>query len=172
MHMDENGLYTIYGTWHIPFWQRPLFFWTIILTLVLIFCAFSFFAIKHIRSRKKRAIPTNWQIAFQELLERVEQKKISAEDYHYLYGTISFLLKNHLSSLYKTDLTTKTDEEIISFLKAQNPLHEDETNLIKLFKTGNFAKFAATPILQSECEQDAQFCLSYIKTHEIKQSYD
>ena len=113
--MTEQGLYDIYGTWHIPFWQTKIF-WAIIIALISFLC----FCVVWYCVRRffwKKHDETFYDKALRELHVLLLTKVINKEDGKLFYFKITAILKTYLDNRYGFTLAGKTDQEVILFLE-------------------------------------------------------
>jgi len=111
--MDEQ-LYDIYTQWHVPFWQKNMFWLTFGLCLaVLVSMLIWRFII--CRIRKKSTVPY-------PVIARNSIKKLNASKYAYpqhaavFYAMLIDILKKYLTAHYSRDFVSKTDQECLDVL--------------------------------------------------------
>lgn len=165
--LDEQGLYGIYDTWHIPWWQTKPFYITVIIVGLTLLGLGTFLLIRFIR-RKKVVPQSAWDYAIQELEWLSTQAK--PEQSKIVYFRASEILKDYLHKRYGFDTHGKTDKQLLIYLqKSEFPEH-----LLPLMETvfegGVTIKFAKAQAAEEQMKQDLASCISIIK-HTIPEQH-
>jgi len=159
----EQKLHDIYDVWHVPFWQRPWFYWSVYLFLIIALIILIVIVINHYRSRKKMVAITAWDAALQSLDLLQQQKVTTIEQGGNLYATLTQLLKKYLHQRYGFDIESKTDDEVIVYLEKNgfDPLLLDDIR--EIFEGSVYIKFAHVQVMQEHIEKDLTRSIAFIK---------
>lgn len=163
-NMSEQGLYDIYGIWHVPFWQTKSFYAFVgfVCLLVLFFVARSIF--KRLRAKKK-LLPA-WEIALQKLRELQAHNIATQERAKQFYGSLTVILKNYLHARYSFDAQGKTDKELLVYLRDVRE-HRFDNKLVneleEIFSGMELIKFANVQAMQEQIEKDLARTIGFIK---------
>ena len=110
--MDKNGLYDIYGVWHLPFWQTTWFKYLcaslIALVFLLVGVAIGYRLYQWIRHKQYTA----WEIALMKLEQLKKNHYATQDEAKQAYGVITAVLKEYLSKRYGWSVTSATDDEL------------------------------------------------------------
>lgn len=146
--MDQSiNFYEIYDYYTLPFWQTTWFFILLsILVVALIIGAYLFF-------RSKKKIPA-WTIALQKLEGLRSNKLQSQSDFRLFYFNLTSIIKNYLHERFSFTILDKTDDELLSWLEAQNfdPLILEI--LKKIAANAVLIKFAKHETLFANAQED------------------
>ena len=159
--MTEQGLYDIYGTWHVPFWQTKAFYYGVGLIGLLILFASLYIIIKKLCSQKRTK--TSWDHALDELEQLRKNKVISAERGKEFYFAVTDILKRYLQARFEYTTQGKTDEELLHYLEKSDFPRDLLTDLRTIFSGSTTIKFANVQALQEQIEQDLERSFSFIK---------
>lgn len=158
--LDEQGLYGIYDTWHIPWWQTKPFYITALIIGLLLLSVGLFLLVRFIR-RKKIAPQSAWDHAIQELELLVTQA--TPDHSKLVYFKIAQILKEYLHKRYGLDTHGKTDKQLLAYLQTS----EFPEHLLPLMETvfegGVTIKFAKAQAAEEQMKQDLASCISIIK---------
>ena len=155
----HEELYDIYPVWHVPFWQRSEFYWTVYLLVGLIICIIAVLVIRWCFPHKKSL--RSWEIALSQLNElEKEQPTISVER---LYTRLTQIIKEYISHYYTIPCTYQTDNEFIFYIKNKqlDPLLAKD--LETLFEGAILSKFAHTHSIDEHIKKDIEVCKQFIK---------
>lgn len=158
--MKELELYDIYGTWHVPFWQRPIFIYSLI-GLVSLLIVLSIWLL-YKKYKKVSAI----SIA-QQVLQKLEAVKVSAintkEDAQKAYSIITDSLKTYFQYYYNKPFKTFSDFQMQSMLASISdfPLEWHEP-LKKVLEDSVQVKFAREFALQQQVRDHANLSINII----------
>jgi len=159
----EQKLHDIYDVWHVPFWQRPWFYWSvyacIFVMLLLVICIVIFMY----RSRKKKIAITAWDAALQSLTVLQEQPVVTIEQGGNLYAALTQLLKKYLHQRYGFDIESKTDDEVIVYLEQSNFDPLLFADIREIFEGSVYIKFAHVHVMQEHIEKDLKRSDAFIK---------
>ncbi len=159
----EQKLHDIYDVWHVPFWQRPWFYWSAYLFIIMILIIIIGIVINKYRSRKKIAAITPWDAALQSL-DLLQQKKVTTiEEGGSLYATLTQLLKKYLHQRYGFDIASKTDDEVIVYLEHNNFDPLLLADIREIFEGSVYIKFAHVQVMQEHIEKDLMRSIAFIK---------
>ena len=114
--LNDKDFYDIYTIWHVPFWQQPWFYWSIITLVTIIVLMLSIFIYKRYFAKAKAPL-TAWQKALAELEYLKHKPVISQEDGKEFYFTLTAILKQYLHERFGYPLQGKTDSEMANYLK-------------------------------------------------------
>jgi len=159
--MLENGLYDIYDSWYIPFWQQPWFIY-IIIGCALGVAIGSCWLLYRLFFRKT-SHRTAWQKAELVLHELQQKQHMGIIDSSQYYGAVTSIIKNYLYERYQYPILSSTDTEIVLVLKEyQAPVVVQETiqHLVEGIVT---IKFAQEQAAQERMEKDFERCILLIK---------
>lgn len=159
--MLENGLYDMYDSWHIPFWQQSWFIYTILggsLVVILGSC----WLLYRLFFRKTQQL-TAWEKAESALheLQQKQQRGVTTSSQYYI--AVTTIIKNYLHERYHYPVVSTTDTEIISVLKeyeAPAVVQETVEHLVEGIIT---IKFAQEQAAQERMEKDFERCILLIK---------
>src|SRR5690348_261553 len=120
-----------YGLWYQPFWQTKIFYFSILILILLIFLLI--FYLKK-TSKKKVEDPDTMQ-AILEKIYLMRTNVYTENNCIEFYTELTFYLKKFLSIYFDVDITSKTEDEIIEYLKDNN-LSQDFIQIIKDIVSG------------------------------------
>lgn len=150
----QDQLYDIYGVWYVPFWQRPWFYWSMLsVGFVGISILVWMFIKKYYGQKSVEQIPY-WQQALDQLHLLRQHNVATAEHGQKFYLTLTIILKNYMQERYAYDVRSKTDAEVLAYLKEMNFDKTLYNELEQVFQGSVFIKFANTQAMQSQIEQD------------------
>ncbi len=160
--MSKSGLYPIYGTCHVPFWQTTEFYVVVLGLCVVLFSVLLWYGAKKYRLSKK-GCKEPWKTALNEL-EKIEKERVAGS---VLGGTFYFKLtwvfKRYLSERYGFDVYGKTDEELLLYLEGAGLASKFVQDLSVIFEGSEVIKFAKEAVAQDRMERDLQASIEFIK---------
>lgn len=163
MEMDERGLYGIYSTWHVPFWQTKAFYVTLIVLGSMLLTVMGFMLIRWIlKYRQKRPIAP-WDQALQKLATLELHPCISKEDGKRLYSALSYEMKQYMHRRYSYDVRWKTDEELISFLEKHEFPESLLADLNEIMMGSQLVKFANIDVIQEQTKRHLAISKAFIR---------
>lgn len=116
--MDQNGLYDIYGHWHVPFWQTRWFVISIVITLGLVLIGLAWLLFKKYY-RKKELSAAHKALAH---LAALEKRPIATRaQAQQIYFAITDILKQFFQATYGCRFEGLTDQEMLAKLPSYVP---------------------------------------------------
>lgn len=150
--MDERGLYDIYGTWHIPFWQTNWFFLLCLAGAALLGAFFAWFVYR--RYCNKNLAFTPYETA-QRGLKKLENKPITNKaDAQAVYFELTSLLKHYIQNSLGYQVIGLTDSELINFLSEHYFPAQAYAPLKDICSGCQHIKFAQESVLNEQIQQD------------------
>lgn len=163
MEMDERGLYGIYSTWHVPFWQTTVFYWLVVCLVSLVVLGLAFFLIRWI-IRRRRAIPiTPWDYALQRFASLELHPCASKADGKQFYSSLSYEMKQYVHKRYSYDVRWKTDEELISFLEKHEFPEPLLADLNEIMTGSMLVKFANIEVIQEQIKRHLALSKAFVQ---------
>lgn len=159
----EQKLHDIYDVWHVPFWQRPWFYWSVYSCICMLLLLVIGIIIFTYRSRKKKIAITPWDEALQSLTVLQQQPVVTIEQGGNLYAALTQLLKKYLHQRYGFDIESKTDEEVIVYLEQNNFDPLLLVDIREIFEGSVYIKFAHVQVMQEHIEKDLKCSRAFIK---------
>jgi len=133
--MTEQGLYDIYGCWHVPWWQTNFFSYTIGV-LICLFVGFALFLIIYAK-RKEKVTPFEYAIQQLELLKNM----VNRQGVTLTYDQLSAIIKHYLYQ-QKGYSKSLSDQELKAALHQLNITPDLEMAMQELLEHAVQAKFA------------------------------
>ena len=159
--MDANGLYPIYGMWHIPFWQTRGFYTAVIAVSVLSMMILFRYGIKKYRNtRKKRKSP--WVSALDELTNMQQELMARGMLGKTFYFRLSWVFKRYLSERYGFKVYGKTDDELILYLEGTGLSVNFIQDLKVIFEGSTVIKFANQEAAKERMSNDLATSIALI----------
>lgn len=159
--LNKQGLYDIYGGWHVPFWQTKNFYSAMVVLVVLLAGFGLWLLIRWYRLRK--SIKPYWQVALADL-DQLKQKNIATVAHgKEFYGHLTVILKKYLYRRYGVDGSAKTDAEFLTTMTQLNIVPDIMEELRSIAAGGTIIKFANEQAVQDQIEQDFRRAVSLIK---------
>ncbi len=157
MAMTEKGLYDIYETWHIPFWQTTWFYILMYSFMSLIIIFIIYFIIKKIKSRSQN------KLSFSEQALRDIELLRSQMNGKEFYIQLTAILKRYIAQRYHVDVESKTDDELIAYLGKKHFFNETLLDDISSIFAGIVTiKFAHAQASQEKMEHDYHKAIAFI----------
>lgn len=158
--MDENGLYDIYGTWHVPFWQTNLFFYVTIAFGLLIALLMVFLVVYKLKKRAYKQL--YWQKVLGELYQLRKLNIVSKPEGHRAYCQLTDLIKWYCAHRFGQQAEGLTDDELIHFLGTQ-AVTQDELRAIALaLAASGTIKFAGDQALREQFQEHVEVAIRFI----------
>lgn len=161
MH-DKHELYDIYGMWHTPFWQSPLFLTFIgIIFLIILFWGI-FLGIRWFLKKNSRPLSA-WEKAEQDIASlkvKYLKKEIKVSE---VYVELLGSLKVFFTVQYGIDMRSKTDDESLPFLQDLSLSDTVKEKLEELFKRSAVIKFSFMQISEELVLSDLDLCSAVIQ---------
>ena len=161
--IDE--LYDIYGIWHVPWWQTAVFNYTVIAGAVITLVVLVGIIIKKVSGKKKKLSAD--ALALQGLQELRGSLLMQPEQAKQFYLSLSVILKTYFSEYYHTDVCSKTDDEMMMFLKSKMP-SQVRQELQEVVHGGLFVKFAQETAVREQMECDMQRSIKIVEQTSIQ----
>jgi hypothetical protein len=163
--MDERGLYDIYGTWHIPFWQTSWFFWLSITIGALVGAFFARILYRRYFNKNQELTPYE---SAQRGLKKLQNKLITNKaDAQAVYFELTGLLKQYIQNSLGYQVIGLTDSELISFLSEHYFPAQAYAHLKDICNGCQHIKFAQENVLNEQIQQDiAKSFVIIDKVHE------
>jgi len=159
----EEKLHDIYDVWHVPFWQRSWFFWSVSACMIIMLIIIIGIVIKQYRFRKKNMVVTPWDAALQSLILLQQEKVMTIEQGGNLYAAITQILKKYLHQRYGFDIASKTDDEVIVYLEQNKFDSLLLCDIREIFEGSVYIKFAYVKVMQERIEKDLERSIAFIK---------
>jgi hypothetical protein len=157
--MDEQGLYDIYGHWHVPFWQTNFFKISIISLVCLALLVALYFCIK--KYSKKTSLSPQQKALY--ALEALAKKTIyTRDDAHDTYFALTDILKNFFQAHYGMPFASMTDLEMLQILKKIPFSHDLLAPLQDLVHAGLGVKYAHQDALHTDFQHNVTVGISLI----------
>lgn len=156
-------LHDIYGVWHVPFWQRSWFYWSMFALITCLLLILIGIAIRTYRTRKKDVHLSPWDVALQSLGQLQYRNVTTIEQGSECYVAITHILKKYLHQRYGFDVASKTDQEVVAYLEQQNFDSNLLSDIRDIFEGSVFIKFAHVHVLQERIEKDLERSVAFIK---------
>ncbi len=165
MKIDEQtGLYGNYDIWHKPFWQTITFYRISGLLLFTSMLLLGYLLIKKYRVRKKKKKVPAWQHALQELKLLQKNNKVVPVHGKEFYRIVTAIFKSYLQEQFNSNLCSKTDTEVISYLEKRVDIDPELLQIIRtIFKGSVLIKFANERAIQEQIEHDFNQSVMIIK---------
>jgi len=161
--MTEKGLYDIYSTWHVPFWQTNWFYLLIGVFISLIILFIVYLIVKKIRFRPKKQLPF-WQQALHAIEQLKKENKITVVQGKEFYAQLTAILKRYIALRFHVDVQGKTDDELIAYLSDKKLFDAKLLQNIKSIFSGSVTiKFANTQAAQEQMERDYRNAIEFVK---------
>ena len=161
---DQTKFYDIYDYLYIPFWQTTTFF-VIMLCLLLVASGIGvYFLVKHLR-KKAAKVPEimPWEWALGELKKLAPGRYETKDEFKQFYFELTRIAKLYLQKRFEWDLVEKTDNQLISYLKAQKCNKNVITSLESVLQGSLLIKFANAQALREQAQTDLKTVISLIK---------
>lgn len=165
--MNEHGLYDIYDTWHVPFWQTKTWHVCLLIIGLLIMTAIIGLFIKWYRSRKIVLSP--WEHALLGLKSLRKNNQATADCGKEFYGALTSILKKYLHERYGFDTgvsgaaLAKTDEEFLYYIEKKGFSSDFMADLQTIFLSSVTIKFANMQALQNQIDRDLELAISFVR---------
>jgi hypothetical protein len=159
----EQKLHDIYDVWHVPFWQRAWFFWSVCAVVIIVLIIIIAIAIKLYRSRTEKVAIAPWDTALQSLFLLQQEKVSTIEQGGNFYAKLTQILKKYLHQRYGFDIASKTDDEVVAYLEHT---HFDQlllSDMREIFEGSVYIKFAHVQVMQERIEKDLGRSIAFIK---------
>lgn len=158
--MDENGLYDIYGTWHVPFWQTNLFFYASVACALLIALLVVFLVVyKFKRGTSKQLY---WQKVLGELYQLRKLTIVSKPEGHRAYCQLTDLVKWYCAHRFGQKAEGLTDDELIHFLETQAVTQDELKALGMVLAASGTIKFAGDQALREQFQEHVEVAIRFI----------
>lgn len=159
--MNKHGLYDIYGSYHVPFWQTKAFYVSSGICFCLLLAFLIWQAWKKFRARKQM-LPS-WERALRELEQLKKSNVASVSQGKQFYCTLTSLFKKYLDERFGFDCQGKTDEELLSYLE-QKEFPATLLNELRVIIMGSIIiKFANAQAIQEQIVLDLSRSVTFIR---------
>lgn len=149
--MNEQGLYDIYGHWHVPFWQTQVFKGTLLLVGIIVLLLLAYLLIKKILFSRKLS-PAQKAL---RALEALKKKNIQTrQDAQEAYFMITDILKCFFQVHYNIPFESMTDLEMVESLKKTDFPTEYISSLSDMIEASRGIKYAQEAALQQDVSRD------------------
>lgn len=159
----EQKLHDIYDVWHVPFWQRSWFYWSVWACIFVLVIFVIGIVICNYRSRKKKIAVAPWDAALQSLGVLQQKPITTTEQGSNLYAALTQLLKKYLHQRYGFDIESKTDDEVIVYLEHHNFDPLLLADIREIFEGSVYIKFAHVHVMQEHIEKDLKRSSAFIQ---------
>lgn len=146
---DQNGLYDIYPTWHVPFWQTNWFFWTIISAISITCLLLAYFLYCWYRAKQAKPL-TPWEKALLAIAELQKHTYTNKEDGKQCYFVLTSALKKYLAERFAFPVDSKTDEEATKYLEDQSLPQDIKRGLQDILQGCLLIKFANEQAMEEQ----------------------
>jgi len=164
--MNEQGLYDIYGAWHIPFWQTKQFYLFLTCIAAVGIVLLLWYAIRRYRSRPVLLSPQ--QRALQQLQALKKNNRATVVAAKEFYSTVTRVLKDYVYERYGYDTYDKTDVEFLHYLEDKEFPANLLTDLQAIFSGSEIIKFANAQAIQDQIESDLDKALSFVNRTSVQ----
>lgn len=166
--MENLGLdLEIYGPWYLPFWKTKLFFICILMIFLVILITAIFFIKKFLKKLPQK------QIFLQKILAKlIDLKKLiknESIDCKFFYFQMTELYKEYILINFGLNVESKTDSELIDFLKDQKLDNQLINNYVLLVENALIVKFADEKAARVQMELDIDRSIKLVETSLINQ---
>lgn len=169
INLNQEELYDVYGTWHIPFWQTTAFKLYVVLFISVCIALILFFIIK--KKLKKRQLSA--QVIAHNALKILADKKVGTqEDAHDIYFKLTDILKQFFQAKLAMPFASMSDNEMIISLQKTSVPSTVITSLQTLVKASENVKYAQEGALQKDIADHIQTGITivdHITTNDSKQ---
>lgn len=148
-----------YDMWYVPFWQTKSFYLIMFFFTLLILCPIVLFIYKKFKKVQSKESLESILIELKNLEKNLPNK--SSKEFYFIL--ISFV-KKYIFICYNIDIASKTDYELIEFLKnMKNPLvfNEEIKNIIS---RATSARFASRELAELQMKQDLKNMINLIES--------
>lgn len=160
--MDQLGLYDIYDTWYVPWWQQSWFKLSVATSAICLIVLFVAFIVYRYVKRPKLVTPA------QRAVERITQLSqitfSGAEKQKESYLQLTCVLKEYLITRYSIVIKGMTDTELLNELKNH---FDDQHQILKdiqwIFVESTDIKFAAAKTERNSFIQTCQRAIHIIQ---------
>ena len=159
MPMMQNGLYEIYSTWHVPFWQTTPFYIMVGVALLVVVFGLALLALRWIKARRARK--TSWEQALLEL-EQLSKSSMGVGSSKEFYVQLILIVKRYLYGRYGYNVSSKTDQELIAHLALTDISPDLLTKLCAIIDGSMMIKFANMQVIQEQMKRDLDVSISLI----------
>lgn len=144
-----NQLHDIYGMIHRPFWQKPLFYWSLLVGGAVLLTLVGWWYLKRWRQRRSSYA---WQKALYELEELEHRKLFEGAQQKLFYFELTRIIKEYLQQRFGVSLMSKTDDELLMLSESLGP--EVKEGLQNIFDGVIFIKFAQAAAARERMQRD------------------
>lgn len=164
MENKKINFYEIYDYLYTPFWKTKTFIITISLLLAIGFGIVAYFIIKKYKQKRaKEKTLTPWEHALQELKKLAPDSYQTKDDFKIFYFTITSIIKNYFQQRFTFDITDKTDDESILYLKKKNFDSLIIEQLETVLQGSLLIKFANAKALREQAHKDLETIISIVE---------
>lgn len=162
MNDQMKDFFDIFGVWHAPWWQHPVFLYALyaLCLLFIIFLIWRF--VSTILKRKKKL--SAWEIALKELAI-LENSDIMNEQFgRNFYSRLTIIIKQYLVGRFGFDVYGCTDREVLVLLDEQVLFPRELVPLIQeIFDHASHIKFANAASVVEQMRQDIALSTRLVK---------
>jgi len=148
-----------YGLWYVPFWKTKLFYFAVIFFGLILLSIIIFLIYKKFKQ-------DNSKESLSSILRELNQleKDLPNKSSKEFYFKLIFLVKKYIFICYNIDISSKTDSELIEFLKNMDnpPIFNDEIKDIIYRSTS--ARFASRELAELQMRQDLKNMINLIES--------
>ncbi len=148
----------IYG-YHEVFFYQTIYF----KLLLVLFCIIFFYGVYYLFKKRKKRKKEPWDWALYKIaginIEACETKK----DFKKLYFDVTTILKQYFHKRYGWKTASKTDEELIAYLKKQKFDEKLLDELKKMLEGSVWIKFANQDVIKTQAQKDIKTSVAIIQ---------
>ncbi|MCX5922495.1 MAG: DUF4381 family protein [Candidatus Dependentiae bacterium] len=159
--MNEQGLYTIYGPIHVPFWQTNGFYWAVGTVVICLVLVLAWYTIAWYRA--KRLVLPPWERTLRALVLLKKDNRATVAQGKEFYTELTSLLKKYMHERYGFEMYEKTDEEFLRYIASKNFSADLLADLETIFSGSITIKFANVQAMQEQIESDFVRATSFVK---------
>ncbi len=167
--MAQIELHDIYGFSYTPFWHETWFVVTVAVLGLAVLALVIWLVRWWLERRRLRRPPlTSWEEAFRALERLTQNPPTTKEECKAFYFALSDIVKAYLGRRFTWQLSEKTDEELLVFLRAQH-LDPALCTLVEQVTSGAMhIKFADAESMREQAERDSAQVYELIERTRVK----
>lgn len=163
MQLNDHGLYDIYEMCYVPLWQRPHFFWSILLIFGCLFLLLFIFLVRLFL--KKRNVITPWENALLQIdiiNQRIDHDNMSYDDIKKSYFGVTSTLKWYMAQRYNWIAQHLTDNELLLIIERSELSSDIKQNIKILYDNAIMVKFADKKTMVTTLKNDIIYARAII----------
>jgi hypothetical protein len=157
-----DGFYDIYGLWHIPWWQQPIFKIVVVAIVLVLVLGFIAYLLKKLTNRKRTL--SAGEVAQRDLASLGTPDMLNERKAKFFYSQLTTIIKQYICVRYGFDIVGKTDREMLMFLDEQVVFPRDLMPLLyDIFDHASQIKFANSAGIVEQMQSDLALGVRLIK---------